>query len=81
MGFWDKAFDIGKKAVVHLNEEAIKKQQQIDRSVERASTRTDKQLVQDIKDNSFLGPSTMDKYAAKKELMDRHPEKFRKKDN
>lgn len=81
MGFWNKALDVGKKAVIHLNEEAIKKQKQMERSMDRASTRTDKQLIQDINDNgSFLGPSHMDKLAAKKQLMDRHPERFKKKE-
>lgn len=81
MGFFDKAFDIGKKAVTHLNEEAIKKQKEIDRSMDRASARTDNQLIQDIKaDNSFFGPSSMDKLAAKKKLVERHPDKFLKKE-
>jgi len=78
MGFWDKAFDAGKKVANHLSEEAIKKQEQLNNSMDRASRRTDQQLVRDIKDDSFFGPSSMDKLAAKKELMNRYPERFKK---
>lgn len=79
MGFWGKAFEVGMKAVENLNEQAIKKQQEFQRSMDHASTRSDQQLIQDIKDDSFFGPSHMDKLAAKKTLMERHPERFKKK--
>lgn len=78
VGFWDKAFKVGKNVATHLSEEAIKKQKQIQQSTERASSRTDQQLIQDIKDTSFFGASPTDKMAAKRELMNRHPERFNK---